>query len=179
MDVMPQSTVGVSGDNVMLHRMCSTFVFIFLVGGISSAWFALGRPLQVYLNAQKWPQVACTIDDARIIETTKTNDEGRQYMLYSAKITFSYELAGKRYTSDRVYISGFSSKQSSNRQEWVDYIAPFAERRTTVCYVNPADPSEAYLDRSLPLVDLAIGTLITAIFLGCAYLFWFAKGKLG
>jgi len=169
---------GSAGQNVTLHRMCATFFFIFLVGGISCAWFALGRPLQVYLNAQNWPQVACTIDEARIIETKETSDEGHDYMMYSAKISFSYEQAGKRYTSDRVHISGFSSTRSNNRQEWVDYIAPFAERQTTVCYVNPADPTEAYLDRSLHLVDLAIGTLMTAIFLGCAYLFRFVKGRL-
>ncbi len=178
MNVTFHNTAGSNDNNVMLHRMCSIFFFIFLVGGIICAWLAIVRPLRVYMNAQNWPQVACQIDEARIIETDDYNDEGIRRTYYSAKISFSYEYEGKRHTSDRVHISGFSSSRSTNRQEWVDYIAPFAERRSTVCFVNPANPDEAYLDRSLHLIDFVIGTTMTAVFLGCAFLFRFVKGRL-
>lgn len=166
-------------DNKGIYWMCVAFFVVFLIGGVATAWFLLYQPFKRYQEAQAWPQTPCRITQSEVVTSLdRSSQSGRTTEMYSAAIAFAYEYNGTRMVANTPHISGFTSSRSSSRQGWEDYIKLYPRDKETVCFVNPADPAQAFLDRSFQASDFLLGFVMTIVFTGCAFLFRFIGNRL-
>jgi hypothetical protein len=82
---------------------------------------------------------------------------------YSVDILYSYSVAGQEFKANRY---NFATGSSSGRRAKEAIVRRYPPNKQTVCYVNPADPSDAVLVREatselwfglIPLVFVAVG----------------------
>lgn len=113
------------------------------------------RPAIQTMAARDWVEVPCRIESADV----KTHS-GSDGSTYSIEVRYIYEYGGKVYTGD---CYAFHSMSSSSRG-WRDKaVARLRSSPKSVCFVNPADPAEAVLDRGLSS-DIGFG-LIPLVFI--------------
>lgn len=143
---------------------CGTTVFglvFFLIGLGLLVWMAI-IPLSRVVAARGWQPVPCTVVSSQV--TTHTDSDGTTY---GVEVVYAYEVSGQRYTSDRrsFGIDG-SSSGYKGKKRFVDAHPPGL---AMTCYVDPADPREAVLERGVarsflwslfPLPFLAAGFFI-------------------
>ncbi|MFN7972323.1 MAG: DUF3592 domain-containing protein [Acidobacteriota bacterium] len=103
-------------------------------------------PLVDAVGARGWHARPCTIDESRVTVTTGRDSEGRATTSYGTELRYHYEVDGRVYRSRRLgFVSGSSGGQEG-QQAIVDRF-PAGSSRT--CYVDPRDPTQAVLDRSI------------------------------
>ena len=85
-------------------------------------------------KSRDWPTAAGSISE-RGIETMRTDARS-----FTAKVKYSYTVAGKLYTGEQVYRTGRVGSTKKAAQRLVDGLPDVV----TVHY-NPANPSEAFL----------------------------------
>ncbi len=106
------------------------FLFIWLMG-------------RSYLRAKEmrsWPQVPCVIISSETEERKNDPDSATEYR---QAISFGYEWKGEAYTADHLTLRGspWTSKPDVREKRAAEFPAGTA----TQCWVNPADPTAAYL----------------------------------
>lgn len=133
------------------------FGLFFVIGSVATWAFAV-RPLYRVISARSWMAVPCTIVSSRVIE--HDSDDG---YTYSVGLVYRYDFGGRTYTADRYK---FSTGSSSGRKGKQAIVAQFPPGRDATCYVNPADPTEAVIERGytgemwfglIPLVFVLVG----------------------
>jgi hypothetical protein len=115
-------------------------IFMLVGGGVT---YALSiHPWLQAREAANWREVPCRITHSEV--DSHTGSKGSR--TYSLDIRYDYEFEGETYASGRY---DFTVGSSSNR-EWRDAVVR-ANRvgSQRVCYVNPADPSDAVLNREI------------------------------
>jgi hypothetical protein len=140
------------------------------------AWFALALPFLAVGGALSW-MVGSTIGEAlRARNWVKTRAE----VLFT-EVTWSswdnsraigsykYEVAGRPYESDRL---GLSTKGAGILDDWPSDMYEFMkaardEKRPIMVWVNPAEPSQAVIDRTP-----GTGTLLLLLPLAFAFAGW-------
>ena len=137
--------------------LAAFFGLFALVGGVAT-WFITIRPLTGLVAARSWVETPCTILASQVAESSDSDGT-----TYKVDVQYSYVFAGGEHRSGRY---DFFDAYSSGYQGKADVVARYPPGASTVCYVNPADPSEAVIDRSpgprylvglVPLVFLFIG----------------------
>lgn len=132
------------------------FGFFLLVGLVAAV--LMYPSLWRALAARGWDQTPCTI-----ISSEVKAHHGSDSTTYSIEVRYAYEVFGNRYESDRYRAMRVSSSGRAAKDAVVARLRPGTK---AICYVNPADPSEAVLDNSIgldvlfgliPLVFLAVG----------------------
>lgn len=123
------------------------FLLPFLIGGLVGFYFLTWRPLARVLAARSWTEESCVVLESRVAESADS-DGGSTY---KPEIVYSYSVGGvvrqsQRYEFSDVYSSGYDGK--------AEIVARYPPGLRTACYVNPADPREAVLNRGLSLVYL-------------------------
>lgn len=134
----------------------SLFGLPFLAGGILTSWLYFSAYTS-YLAAQRWVEVACWIESAKLeVHSGDDNDT------YQAVAAYHYEYAGRTWHGDRVSFhrggDNIGDFQQRAYQELSQYVmskstateAAKPEDATKVfrCYVNPDKPSESVLYRT-------------------------------
>jgi Protein of unknown function (DUF3592) len=89
----------------------------------------------------EWPVVPCTIMHSAIVEDTRVPNAVPDYRI---DVLYQYEFAGETRTSERVRTRVRRVKETEKLEGFFNTI-PVGTR--TVCYVNPADPDFAILQR--------------------------------
>ncbi|MBE2215395.1 MAG: DUF3592 domain-containing protein, partial [Opitutaceae bacterium] len=112
---------------------------IFLVVGISLTHMLFLRPLLGVLSARSWPAVQATVVSSEV--ASHDSDDGTTY---SVEITYRYAVGGREYLSNRYSFMRVSSSGYGPKAEIVAAHPPGAR---VLCYVNPADPTDAVLQR--------------------------------
>jgi len=149
------------GSSAALTKSAPAIFFgLFAVVGGALLYFVAIRPLRLWHAARTWPAVPCEIVSSSVGSHTSTDSKRHTSTTYSIDITYRYKVAGREYRSDRYEVMGGSSSGRSRKEQ---VVARYPAGSKTSCYVDPADPTEALLDRGLSLFML-IG-LIPAIFL--------------
>jgi hypothetical protein len=101
-----------------------------------------------YIRMQSWQQV-----DATLIELEQRHGESRRArnsrtLSISARYTYSYR--GNDFVGQRVALhSGRDQISSFQSRLYAELVCAQAANRTVPCFVNPAQPSEAVLNREL------------------------------
>ena len=89
-----------------------------------------------------WPKTTGTITESRVEQYTSL-EKGRRRTMHRARISYTYEVAGKSYTSDQVRFGGFGESSFSGALQKVvnQYVVG---TQGPVSY-DPADPATATL----------------------------------
>ncbi|MDR2856729.1 MAG: DUF3592 domain-containing protein [Novosphingobium sp.] len=144
---------------------------IFLAGGIALLVYMAGGPLAKFVSARNWPQTTCEIIDSH--QTSNRTSKGGTN--YAASISYRYQAGGRAMTSDAATIV---NESSSNRSDATKLLARYPTGAKVPCYVNPADPGDALLDRSFPSMVL-IGLVLGLAFVGFGIVGLVSKPKAG
>lgn len=157
MDVNRPDVALVSGGN--RQQGCTKiFLLVFfsiflLVGSILFVVFS-GLPLYRSSTSKSWPQAEC-----KITKSSVGSHRGEDGTTYSIDIEFDYEYLNKKYHSDRY---SFSSGSSSGSKSKHDVVRAYPVGSNHQCFVNPAKPEMAVLNRK-PTSDMYFG-LLTLVF---------------
>jgi len=133
------------------------FMLVFLGGGSAAFCGFFLRPAFEIMSARSWPAVPCMVISS---EVRSYSGKGTTY---SVNIFYSYEVKGRAFKSNTYGFMGGSSTGYAGKQAVVARNPPGTR---TVCYVNPAEPTEAVLERGftpdmwfglIPLLFMAVG----------------------
>lgn len=111
---------------------------LFLVVGLGS----LGKfwKLQhLSRQVQAWPSVP-----GKVLSASIEKSPGSKSTLYSARIVYDYEVAGRRHRGHRVYLDAVSTSDFSDAQAMMN---AFPVGQTVLVYYDPAEASESVLRR--------------------------------
>jgi hypothetical protein len=112
------------------------FLGIFVTAGIAIGYFLSFRPLYLAYQARSWTPANCEVISSRVVANKGTS---------RPDIRYRYSIADRPYTSDRYnFIPG--STNDSTVASTVDRYAPGAQFQ---CYVDPADPTQAVVNRDI------------------------------
>lgn len=155
-----------SGEGTGCLRLFFLPFFLLSIGFL----YALSlRPLLQMAEARHWTETPCVIDSSQV-----GYHHGEDSTSYSIDITYHYTSAGQAHTSQRYGFALASSPGLKRKQAIVDRYPPGKE---TVCFVNPAAPAEAVLDRGWrPEMALGALGLVFAVVTGLGMIF---AGRLG
>jgi hypothetical protein len=112
----------------------------FLVGGSIGLYMCVVHPLWLVWQASGWVETPCTV-----IESEYRVDTSSWETMTYVKIGYAYSFRGVQYQSDRFDFVNFSS--GTSYREWERVIKANPPGTKTVCFVNPARPAEAVLER--------------------------------
>jgi hypothetical protein len=135
------------------------FFALFLLIGIGVAFPTVINPLTSLMAAKKWPAVPCTILNSRVVTHHSSKSD-----TYGADVLYRYTFKGKIYHSSRYSPADISS---SNFNAAKAIAARYRPGSTATCYINPANPQQAMLNRDwtwgnalialVPLVFILVG----------------------
>lgn len=115
------------------------FAIVMLLCGavvVALGFFALQRHRAV----TDWPRTAALIESSDVVAERHFEDQ----QMYRPKISYRYSAPGGSYPGDKIAITGrlFAREEQARRA-----IAPYPAGATVIARYNPADPSEAILQR--------------------------------
>lgn len=121
------------------------FALPFFAGGLFCLWSLTLRPTFDWVRSRSWQETEAVINKAWLEESGGGSSRRR-----SVHVAVEYRYrhhgtwhAGKRYS----FVSGSTNIGVGGMNQVVRDLQP---DKTVACWVNPADPREAVLDRSLP-----------------------------
>ena len=128
------------GGTLFTNILAVVFGLLFSCAGIGVFYLISWTAISGWWAAQSWEPTACTILDSRVGEhrSSKGSDT------YSIDVEYAYAFGGREYRSDRYNFFGGSSSGRNGKQAVVDQLFPGLQ---TTCYVDPADPASAVLNR--------------------------------
>ena len=146
---------------------CALFSLPFLVGGAAAIYFLGVNPLLRVIRASSWDATPCVITSSRVASHDDT---------YSVEIRYSYSVNGKSYQGTRYsFFSGSTSGYSGKNE----IVQQNPAGKSTNCYVNPIDPSDAVFYRGYSS-DMLWGLFGVPFFLvGVAGLYMAIRSTIG
>ena len=132
------------------------FAFIFIVGSAIFVPFFVLPALKI-VAARDWPEMPC-----RVISSAVQSHSG-DGTTYSIDIFYAYTIDGREHRSNRY---GFFGGSTSGHAGKAAVVRRYPSGTQSVCYVNPADPTDAVLFRGaetgmwfsiLPLLFVVVG----------------------
>lgn len=109
---------------------------------------------------KSWETVQATVLTAKL--DVNSDSDGTTYR---ATATYEYEFDGKKYSSERVALTGGSDNIGSFQQDLASRLKKHAKNGEPVdCYVNPHAPENALLDRTLRWEMLAFFNIFATAF---------------
>lgn len=113
---------------------------LFLACGGLFLYFLGVRPVWGVLRSPGWPATPCTVVSSALNE--QNSEDGPSYRI---EIVYRYQFGAATYESDGYDFIGLSS--NTNVAEKRSIVRGHPPGSQTVCYVNPANPAEAVLQR--------------------------------
>lgn len=156
----PVSSSGAKGGAGCL----AGFFAIFLLFGLGFlAFFVI--PAAKVVAARAWRETPCTILESRV--ATHSDSDGDD--TYSVEVRYAYTYDGREHRSDRFRFMGGSSSGYAGKEAVVRRLSPGTR---TVCYVDPANPADAVLDRGLSLEYLFALIPLVFVLIGGGGMVW-------
>ena len=135
----------------------SFFGLPFLAAGLFMTWLYLSS-VNDWWAARSWEEIPC-----RITSVSLDSSRGSDSTTYKVGATYNYTYRGEKHTGDKVSTSSGGDNIGSFQRDKFRELSSFArkvekngkvtKRRKRAkpyrCFVNPEEPSEAILDRSL------------------------------
>ena len=132
------------------------FFSIFLLVGLVVLYF-FGSKAAGAMSARSWGAVP-----ARVVSSGVRTHSGED-TTYSVNVLYAYTVGGREYRANRYHFMGGSGGGYEGKR---DIVGQYPPGRTFTAYVNPADPTDAVIERGptadmwlllLPLVFAAVG----------------------
>lgn len=117
-----------------------------------------------FLASMNWEQVEGTVVSSSIEDEWDTTGER-----YIGRLLYTYEVAGVAYEGTQLNLQG--QIYLGNQDDAEQLLAPYPVGASVMPYVNPNDPTQAVLDRSLPnaswvLLGIGAGLVLLSIAVG-------------
>lgn len=127
------------------------FASPFLLWGIYSAYY-FAKTSAEYSDMQTWVEVPATINSAEMVDNRRSRGigktKGSSRTMHKVVATYSYEIDGKKYASERVSLYKGSDGDSKHHHSVYDELKRHLDaHRPFRCFVNPDDPQQAVLYR--------------------------------
>ncbi|MEN1679247.1 MAG: DUF3592 domain-containing protein [Planctomycetota bacterium] len=147
------------------ERGCAVlFALPFAASGV---WLAVWLVVGVWsvIAAQSWiptPATLTRFESYQNVDHTTT-------ITTSYTVEYSYSFGGRTYTGHNLFVSGScsSGRSFSRKHDRVD--ASNAGGEPVECFVNPADPTQAVLDRAFDWYTAAIALALALVFGGIGF----------
>jgi len=97
-------------------------------------------------QAKSWQTTTCRVLSARVGVKERYNSKGRKLKSYSIDVHYEYTFKGKKYQSLIYGIIDSSNSAYKSKQRIVER---YRAQPRSICYVNPACPTQAVLNREL------------------------------
>ena len=156
----------------MKRRTRKNFIGLFLMLTIFPAfvgYFILYKPLQAARATETWAETGAVILSSKL--TTLPNGKGDP--LYRVDVSYRYEWQGKSYTSRRYALYDQGTRSYDAKAAAVQRLVPGS---TVTCYVNPAQPGEAILNRA-HTNNFTVWKIVIGVFIvGLAGFIWSLSG---
>jgi len=134
------------------------FFAVFAAFGIGFGYLAGWPALRDVIGARRWTPVPCEIVSSGV--RTNSDSDGQTY---SVDVRFSYDYEGRHYTSDRYQLTRMSQGGIGAHNRIQRTVAALPAGLNTTCWLDPARPDRAVIDRGM--------TLGTVLFIGLPVLF--------
>lgn len=115
----------------------------FLIGGLFVLWMMCVQPGLHWLNARDWQEAEAVILESKLDESRDSDGS-----TYEVVVTFRYHFSNRSYESSRYSFS--TVKKNIAVESMREAVSSLPKGQVTACWVNPARPEEAVLDRSMP-----------------------------
>ena len=141
------------------------FSLPFAIAGLSMLGWALWG-IVGWQQAQSWVETPATLLETKLKRNNSSDGSTSQ-----ATARYRYEYAGKQYESDRVALYSGSDNLGSFQEDLAKKLErKFKAEEPWTAFVNPDDPAEAVLDRSLrpwfTLFKLGFGLIFAGVGIG-------------
>ena len=123
------------------------FGLMFFGAGSLAAWMVYLKPMSGVIASGNW-----TPTPARIVSSHLDRSRGSKGgSTYRINIQYQYDVNGSHYTSDRYdfFRSGMSSNIGVGNMR--EIVSDMTEGKEITCLVNPANPTESVISRTIPL----------------------------
>ncbi len=107
--------------------------------GVFMLWLSVNTVLQSQ-RAEDWEETIC-----EILSVELKSSRGSDSTSYKCVARYAYQYRGQRYESDRVSFSKGSDNIGSFQQDCVNTIKSRKDSGTSICHVNPLEPTEAVI----------------------------------
>jgi hypothetical protein len=112
-------------------------------------------------ESKKWPSVNGKIISSEVVRKKSNNSKRKSSSTtYGAEIVYEYFVSEKKYSSNKISFSEYSSSDISHAQKIVNIYFP---GKTVTVYYNPEDPYTAVLETGTTFVTY-IPVIISVIF---------------
>lgn len=152
----------VSASPRLTSRLLLVLFFgVFFATGMLFLILMVGAPMVNVARAARWQATPCVVVDSKL----RSHGDSDSGTTYKVNILYEYQVQGRTYRSNRY---GFFSAASSGRSGKEAIVRRHPPGRQRVCWVNPADPTHAVLDRTMsswawlglfPLIFVAVGAI--------------------
>ena len=135
--------------------MTILFPGVFLVAGLAVMFFVGLKPVFQYWHSSSWDRVPATV-----LSSTLNRSYSDGSTTYSVSARYRYDYNGRSYANDTVSQYGGSDNFDDYWQRLASRLESARSRgRTVMAWVNPANPSEAFLDRTLRWGSLVLSLI--------------------
>jgi hypothetical protein len=117
------------------------FFGVFFAMGAAFGIGFFGKPLLHMLSARHWRSAPC-----EIISSSVHTNHGSNGPTYRVDVTYRYFVDDRGYVGDRYQFGGWSSSGYRGKAAIVALLGPGTR---TECWVNPANPGDAVIERGL------------------------------
>jgi hypothetical protein len=129
-----------------LNRRLLWFCLFMCLGGAALVCIGGKAALKAW-QARDWPAVSCVIDNSGINSSYKPGHD----LVYAFFVAYHYSFNGQDYHSDSV---GFDPPGEMDLKSAGALSNRFARGAHATCWVDPQNPTDAVLDRSVSRRDL-------------------------
>lgn len=165
---MKNSNSAIKGSGMVINKSIAVPRALRLIG---LPFFLIGTIIALvglnmfntWYKSKSWPKAPAKIVSAEI--ATHRGSKGGS--TYSLKGSFTYDYEGRSYTGQQFEIESGSSSAYDEKREMLDTLqAAIAEDKLLEAFVNPEDPSEAFIFRHISMgmvLFVGIGGLFSMV----------------
>lgn len=129
---------------------------VLIIGGLALGLAGPGATALAAMSSSHWVPTPCLVLTSRVEESVVRG------INWVPVIEFEYEHAGSSYTSDQIDLVSQSYASNLSQREAQVFVAQFPQGSRVTCFVNPANPTQAVLQRRVPW-GYALGTSAVAL----------------
>ncbi len=121
------------------------FVIVTLAAGVGLLIYSSNTRKKAGQSSQ-WPAAPGTITVSEVKQSSTTDEDGAISFTYTPRVEYTYEVAGQSYTGSKVGFGAVLGHSSTGPAQAVT--ARYPVQAPVQVFYNPANPSEAVLERS-------------------------------
>jgi uncharacterized protein DUF3592 len=137
------------------RRKIAMMFGVLAVLGLAGTYYFASRHVAEYLSARNWSSVPCTIVSSRVDSSVSSTSDADGNLdtttVYDVNVAFQYEYKERPYTGTRYQLVPVGLGFYRSREAMRAKVAALPPGLATTCWMDPANPQNAVLDRSMTI----------------------------